>query len=130
MTIKTFQSLLLNKKALRFALTGLLITAIHIATTTAWLHFIYPASSIANGVAFVTATIISYVINTKWSFSAKLHKTNLYRFSIVSCVGLILAVTISGTAQHYGLQNALGTFFVVCAVPPVTFILHNFWTYR
>jgi putative flippase GtrA len=95
-----------------------------------FIHFVAPAPSIANGVAFVVATIFSYTINTLWSFSSPLHGRNLFRFVAVSMVGCLLAVTVSGTAQHYGLHYWYGIGLVVFTVPPVTFLLHSLWTYR
>ena len=123
-------SVLTNRQALRFGVTGLLVTAIHVSIATVCLHFLLPTSSIANGIAFVISTIISYLINTTWSFSTPIHKRNLIRFGIVSCIGLFFAMTISGAAQYYGLPHAYGIFFVICTIPLLNFLLHNYWTYR
>ena len=118
------------RRALRFAFSGLLVTMLHVVIASIIIQKILPAPSLANGVAFVMATIISYFINTTWSFSSPLHGKNLLRFCVVSSVGLFLAMGISGTAQYYGLHYWYGIGFVVCIVPPVTFVLHNFWTYK
>jgi putative flippase GtrA len=129
MTVKTLPPVL-TRQALRFALSGLLVTGLHVLIATAFIHIVLPAPPLANGVAFVVATIFSYLINTTWSFSNPFHGRNLFRFCIVSCIGLFLAVTISGTAQYYGLHYLYGIGLVVCIVPPLTFLLHNYWTYR
>ena len=121
---------MLTRQALRFALTGFLVTVLHVLIATTLIQTVLPAPSLANGVAFVAATIFSYVINTTWSFSSPLHGRNLFRFCVVSLIGLFLAMAISGAAQHYGLHYGYGIAFVVCIVPPVTFLLHNFWTYK
>ena len=39
-------------------------------------------------------------------------------------------MAMSGAAQYYGLHYWYGIGLVVCIVPPVTFLLHNFWTYK
>jgi len=119
-----------NRQVVRFAMTGLLITVIHVSIATACLRYLFSTSALANGIAFIISTIISYLINTTWSFSTPLHKKNLFRFGIVSCIGLFFAMTISGTAQYFGLPNAYGVFFVICTVPLLNFLLHNYWTYR
>lgn len=118
------------KPALRFAISGLLVTGLHVVIATTFIQIILPAPSLANGVAFAVATLFSYLINTTWSFSSPLHGRNLFRFCLVSLIGLVLAMGISGAAQDYGLHYGYGIVFVVCTVPPVTFLLHNFWTYR
>ncbi|MBK8376032.1 MAG: GtrA family protein [Sphingomonadales bacterium] len=118
------------KRALRFAASGLLVTILHVVIATLFIEMVRPVPSLANGVAFLMATIISYVINTTWSFSSPLQGKNLFRFCLVSAVGLFLAMGISGAAQFYGLSYCYGIGGVVLVVPPVTFLLHNFWTYR
>ena len=129
MSVKTLPPVL-TRQALRFAISGLMVTGLHVLIATAFIQIILPVPSIANGVAFLVATVFSYLINTMWSFSSPLRGRNLFRFCVVSCIGLFLAMTISGTAQYYGLHYLYGLGLVVCIVPPVTFLLHNFWTYR
>jgi putative flippase GtrA len=129
MNVKTLPQVL-TKQAMRFVISGLLVTGLHILIATAFIQFVFPEPSFANGVAFVLATVFSYWINTTWSFSSTLHGRNLVRFCIVSFVGLFLAMFISAAAQYYGLHYLYGIAFVVCIIPPVTFLLHNFYTYR
>jgi putative flippase GtrA len=120
----------LTKQALRFALSGVFITGLHVLVATSLIKFALFTPSNANGAAFVTATVFSYLANTIWSFSSPLHGRNLIRFCIVSVIGLSLAMGISGAAQYYGLHYLYGIVLVVCVIPPVTFLLHYFWTYR
>jgi len=121
---------LLTRQASRFALSGLLVTGLHAAIATAFIQLVLPAPSLANGVAFMASAIFSYLIHTMWTFSSPLHGRNLFRFCIVSTIGLFLAMAISGAAQNYGLHYGYGIGFVVCVVPPVTFLLQKYWTYR
>lgn len=118
------------KKALRFALTGLLVTAVHITIAVFFIEAIALAPALANGLAFTAATAISYLLNTMWSFSEEIQGKYIVRFSTVSCVGLFLSMSISGFAESHGFPYSYGIFGVVCTVPPVTFLLHNYWTYR
>jgi putative flippase GtrA len=119
-----------TKRALRFTLSGIFVTALHIVIATAFIELILPQPALANGVAFLIATLTSYLINTIWSFSSRLHGKTLFRFSLVSFFGLFLSVAISGAAQAYGLPYWYGIAAVTCVVPPTNFVLHNFWTYR
>ena len=118
------------KQAVRFALSGLLVTGLHTIVAVAFIQIVSPTPALANGVAFLVATVFSYLINTTWSFSVTLHGKNLFRFICVSFIGLFLAMSISGAAQYYGLHYLYGILLVVCIVPAVTFLLHSFWTYR
>lgn len=129
MSTKTLSSLL-TKQALRFALTGVVITGLHVLIATAFIQSGLLTPYLANGVAFVGATMVSYLINTAWSFSSPLHGKNLLRFCIVSSVGLFSAMTISGAAQYYELHYWYGIGLVACIVPGLTFLLHSLWTYK
>jgi putative flippase GtrA len=120
----------LTKPVFRFAFSGLLVTGLHVLIASTFIQIVLPSPAIANGVAFVVATVFSYLINTMWSFSSPLHGRTLTRFFLVSFIGLSLSMAISGTVQYIGLDYLYGIGFVVCIVPPITFLLHNFWTYR
>lgn len=119
----------LPKKLLRFAVVGGGVTLLHILVAVFLIKIMGASPAIANGVAFGTATLVSYAANTLWSFSAQMKKANLVRFLTVSAVGLVLATVSSGFIDSLGLHYGLGIALVVIVVPGVTFSLHNFWTY-
>lgn len=123
-------STLPTQRILRFSISGLLVTLLHILIASNLIQFASVAPPLANGVAYIVATTFSYIVNTKWSFSNPLHGRNLIRFYTVSVVGLLLTIAISGTAQYFGLYYWYGIALVVCVIPPVTFLLHHCWTYN
>lgn len=120
----------LIQRGLRFAVTGLFVTALHALIAVLFIYFVAPQPPLANGVAFAVATVVSYVINTTWSFSARLHGRTLLRFSLVSVGGFFLAMFVAWVAQMAGLHYLLGIVAVALTIPAFTFVLHNFWTYR
>ncbi len=89
-----------------------------------------PHAAVANGIAFVICTFTSYLINTYWSFSHRPGAANFARFITVACIGLSLTILISGTAERLGLSYWIGIAAVAFVVPPTTFLMHNFWTFR
>ncbi len=120
----------IHKKAIRFALTGLFVTAFHTLIAILLIEMSSQSPPLANGMAFLCATILSYVINTTWSFSAKLHGRTLARFISVSIIGLLLAMLVAWSAELSGLNYLSGICAVALTVPLITFLLHNYWTYR
>jgi len=118
------------QRGVRFAVTGLFVTALHALVAIGFINFISPLLPLANGVAFAVATVVSYVINTTWSFSARLHGRTLLRFLLVSVGGFFLAMLVAWAAQMAGLHYLLGIVAVALTIPAFTFVLHNFWTYR
>lgn len=119
-----------TRQVQRFAISGLLVTGLHVFVAAGFIRLLAAAPPVANGIAFVVATVFSYMINTLWSFSSPLHGRNLLRFVSVSIFGGFLAVCVSSFAQQYGMHYLYGIGLVALAVPPVTFLLHSFWTYR
>ena len=117
-------------KAMKFGLSGILATGLHVAVASGLITTVLPVPAVANGIAFVVANLFSYAINTLWTFSHPLQGRSLLRFVLVSLTGLIIAVTVSGLAQWYGLNYWYGIGLVVCCATPVTFLLHNVWTYK
>lgn len=117
-------------RSLRFSITGLLTTGIHVLVAVAVIHLIYPSPVLANGSAFILSTCFSFYVNTVWSFSAKVDARTLYRYITTALIGLTFAVGIADLAEHLDLHYLLGIALVVCTVLPVNFMLHHLWTYR
>lgn len=118
------------KRAARFGLTGVFITLLHALVAVFIIRYFYGSPALANGVAFICATLVSYLINTYWSFSARMNRTTLLRFLTVSFFGFLLAMLVARIAEKLGLHYLEGIAAVACIIPVVTFVLHNFWTYR
>jgi putative flippase GtrA len=118
------------RQTARFIITGLLTTALHILVAVSVISMIHLFPPTANGIAFVIATVFSYVTNTLWSFSNTITRKNLLRYVLVSMIGCVLSVGISGVAEHFGMHYGYGIALVVFTVPPITFLLHKLWTYR
>ena len=49
---------------------------------------------------------------------------------LVALLGCATAAAVSGLAQQFGLHFWTGFACVVLTVPPMTFLLHSYWTYR
>jgi len=117
-------------RALRFAVTGVLNTALHVAVAAALILLASASGALANGIAFITATVFSFFVNTYWSFAERFGLGRLARFVAVSCVGCVVTVVVAGAADSAGFGPWVGIGLVVMIVPGLTFLMHNFWTYR
>ncbi|WP_374655174.1 GtrA family protein [Dongia sp.] len=126
----TFSLRDLAGRAFRFGFAGILVTLLHVLIAAGLIEFVDIAPALANGIAFSIAVFASYVSNTFWSFARKPALGSLARFVIVSILGLGVTVAVSGLAAEQGLSYWIGIGCVVLIVPPLTFLLHNFWTYR
>jgi len=121
---------LYNSSLVRFAVTGVGATAIHVVVVAFLIELFNTDVGIANSVAFVIATCFSYTVNTYWSFSTVTSRRNAIRFVTASLGGLLLTYVISKFADSLGLHYLLGIAMVVVIVPFYTYLAHRFWTYK
>ena len=121
---------MIKRKLFRFVTTGLITTSLHVVIVYLLINFKYFNAPTSNGIAFVIATLFSYLVNTMWSFSNKLKRKNAIRFVMISCVGLVLSVSISKMVEDMGLHYWYGVLGVVTVVPILTFMMHTLWTYK
>lgn len=114
-------------RGFRFGVTGVANTGIHILVA----YLCLAAGPVAaNAVAFIVATLFSYVVNTLWSFSAAMTRQNLGRFVIVAIIGLLAAMLLAKLGEFIGLPPMGGVILVVCVMPLVNYTLHSVYTYR
>ncbi|CNI60328.1 GtrA family protein [Yersinia ruckeri] len=113
----------------RFVITGMLATILHFITALFLIfnHLLTPA--FANAFAFTMTTIISYFINTLWSFSQKIRAKNTFRYAITACIGFTLSYSIASISGYLFVNPVISIIFVAAFVPPVIFFIHKKWTY-
>lgn len=113
----------------RFVITGMLATTLHFITALFLIfnHLLTPA--FANAFAFAMTTIISYFINTLWSFSQKIRPKNTFRYIITACIGFALSYSIASISGYFFVNPVVSIIFVAAFVPPVIFFIHKKWTY-
>ncbi len=114
----------------RFLVTGVLNTLCHAVVAVAMIELAHAGPTLANVVAFVIATAMSYLINTLWSFSHRISGVTLLRFILVSLVGVGITAAVAHTAAALGAHYLVGILCVALTNAPVTYLLHRFWTYR
>ena len=74
--------------------------------------------------------VISFLVNARFTFKAHPSGGAFVRFWLVTilCGGLSAAIASFAEARH--LDYRLGIAMVVAIVPILSFILHNFWSFR
>ncbi len=118
-----------GRRALRFGVVGLGVTALHTLTALSLLRFAAAGPVGANVAAFILSTLVSYVLNSLWSFESRLRIGSFARFGTVSLAGLGLTIAIAQAAKGAGLSPQLGVLAVACALPVFSFCAHNIWTF-
>lgn len=117
-------------RLVRFGITGLLATGIHVAVAVTLIVRLGMFPYIANSIAFLVATGFSYAINTRWSFSTRMDRGTLLRYACVAAFGCLATMAIAAGSEVAHLDYRLGILLVIVLVTPATFALHSLWTYR
>jgi len=119
----------LNKRSLRFLFSGLLVTFFYIFIASFIIKFVNLNVSLANGIAFVLANFLSYLIHTTWTFSERIKKSNLIRFYTVSIIAFLMSLLIPYSLEYFGMSDFLITLITSLSIPFLTYFLHSTWTY-
>ncbi|MDR5664527.1 GtrA family protein [Burkholderia cenocepacia] len=117
-------------RLVRFGVSGLCSTAIHVLVATALFARLDAAPVTANAIAFLCATAFSYLANTLWSFSSTVCTRNAMRFLAVMLAGFVETMLIARATEALDASRAMGVAAIALLIPPTTFVLHRLWTYR
>ncbi len=120
----------MSSQAWRFAAVGIASTMLHIALASSLVEVGHNAPGEANGIAFVMATLVSYWLNSIWTFEVPPALGSLSRFVLVAVIGLVVTVGIARGIERAGYHYLVGIAVVVMIVPVLTFVLHRLWTFR
>lgn len=120
----------MTNRIFRFAITGVFVTLVHVVVATLWILWVTHDPSLANAIAFIVATLVSFVINTFWSFSSEMSSLILVKYVTVAFVGLFLSAGVAWAVDQMGFSYPYGIAAVVFVMPPANFVMHHFWTYR
>lgn len=118
------------ERAIKFLMTGATSTAIYVGLSYVMIATRACGVVVSSVVAFITASLFSYLANTLWSFSETPTTANLAKFAAVAISGSIISATILKCAIAEGFGYWIGITLTLCFVPLMTFIAHQFWTYR
>lgn len=116
----------------RFGITGLLATFSHILVLVALVEFLAIPAVFASLPAFGTALLVSYRLNYQWTFRSQgEHRVAFPRFILVALTGLLLNVIITFLIVNVGgFWYGYALIAVILSIPPLTYILSNFWVFE
>jgi putative flippase GtrA len=119
----------LSTRISRFALAGASATTLHAVIAFLAIRFLSVSPVLGNAAAFLLATAFSYAVQTLWTFEHRPSSRTMGKFGVVVAAGFLCTIAVSGAVERMGYPYWAGIIAVVIVVPPITFLLHNFWTY-
>lgn len=121
-------SKMLERRIVRFGVTGGLSSFTHIVVAFSWLYLLSSSVFIANMVGFLCAFGLSYLLQSHFVFQRKITTQNAKRFFVVQFSALMVSQLFSSLFQdsnHYA-----RVLLVVFMIPLVTYLIHRCWTYK
>lgn len=119
-----------NRQGLRFAIVGLAVAAFYVVAYSALVNTGL-SNVIANVVAFMSAIVIQYIGQTRWTFRKPLKvRRQWLRFGTMISVGLIYSTLITNyVAQALGWPSWVAAAVVAASLPVINFLVMRFWVY-
>lgn len=116
----------------RYLAVGLLGTAIHFLSTIALVEWVGVAPVPSSAVGFVLTVIVSFALNSAWTFHRSDRLGSRFaKYSVVSVSGLVLNTAIMWIAvERLAWHYLAGLCLVVLVIPPYNFTLNLLWSFR
>lgn len=114
---------------IRFGLAGVANTAVHAGIVIALMEAFAPPAFIANGVAFVFTNLMSYALNSRFTFRTPVSFLGYRRFLLVSLVSLALTLLITSIVEYLGWHYGVGLVMVILVVPVLNYLVMKIWAF-
>lgn len=116
-------------RASKFLLVGLLVTAIHLVISYSMMHLGYPLL-LANCLAFVIAFLISYFLQSSFTFSHGYSFSKLMQFGGAALVALLASQGVAYACAVLSIPDKWGVLFSGLTPPGISFLLNNFLVFK
>lgn len=114
---------------IRFGLVGVTNTAVHAGIVVTLMELFAPPAFAANGVAFMFANVMSYILNSRFTFRTPASFLGYRRFLLVSLVSLALTLAITSLVEFLGWHYAVGLLMVIFVVPVLNYMVMKLWAF-
>lgn len=120
---------LYETRAVRFMVIGVLNTGIHLSIVAALTNFLNSPQVISNVAAYLSASSISFIANSLWTFNKTIAIQRYYRFHLVGTLGVCVSITFGMLADVFDWHYFLTVFLTGLGIPVISFVLHKKFTF-
>lgn len=86
---------------------------------------------IGSAAAFILMTIVSFLMNVRFTFRSNFTYQKLFRFLLVSLIGFVLNFTLILLTVHVlSFHYLVGEIITILVIPLVNFSLNYYWTFQ
>ncbi|MBF0621268.1 MAG: GtrA family protein [Magnetococcales bacterium] len=122
----------LLKQMVRYGIAGVLGATLHTGILVLLVQWLDLNPTLSTTVGFIVTVVVTFHINKHWTFDTReIASTALYRYVIISCIGLALnAGCMHLTTITFNLHYLIGQGIVIVLIPINNFILNYYWTFK
>jgi putative flippase GtrA len=115
----------------RFALVGILASAVYFTSTTAFYWYASFSIPLATSISFVVVITLKYILHYAWTFrSERSHVSVIPRFLTTAIAGLIINyVVVLTTQRHLPISQSFSVVLGVCVVSAWNYFLGRVWVF-
>lgn len=114
---------------IRFGLVGIVNTGVHTGIVIALMETLAPPAYFANGIAFMFANVMSYCMNSRFTFHTPISFKGYRKFLLVSLVSLALTLAITSLVEYLGFHYGFGLMLVIFVVPVLNYLVMKMWAF-
>lgn len=117
----------MSGRIFRFAVVGLLATAVHLAVAT-FLFWILPQALtvVVNSLSFAVAFVVSFVGHSRFTFGAK---GSSLKFLVTSLLGLCVNNGVAVSIAWFTDQKLLAIYIGTLTAPVFVYLLSSRWVF-
>ena len=113
-----------------FGMIGVINTFTHSMIVICAVELITLNPVTANTVAFLITNILSYLMNSKWTFELTPSLLGYGKFLVASAGGLFITVAFATLAEFMEWHYLIGLFLIIVIMPFLTFFVYKVWVFR
>lgn len=118
-------------KFIKYSLVGCISTLIYFLSIFVLVELFDKDPLIGSTISFVIMTIVSFLLNKKFTFGVDFSSKKFFRFLIVSSIGFSLNYGIMYTIVHVlSFHYSLGELVTILVIPLLNFTLNHYWTFK
>lgn len=113
----------------KFGLVGLVNTLVHAMVLSACVEILGWHPVAGNCLAFGTANVASFIMNSYWTFKASPNLRRYVKFLTSSLLALSLTLGIAWVFEAMELHYGLGFIGIMVLVPPLNYWMLKRWAF-
>ncbi|MEQ2527385.1 GtrA family protein [Bacillaceae bacterium CLA-AA-H227] len=121
----------LSLKFVKYSLVGCISTLIYFLSVFIFVEIFDNEPVSASAISFIIMTVISFLLNKRFTFGSDFSYDTLLRFLAVSAIGFTLNFGIMYLIVNvFSLHYVIGELVTTLVIPIINFILNNYWTFK